>query len=205
MTKQVALTLRRGETFQYVVRWGVLPYIHKAITAITQAAPARITAAGHGLVDQWPVAIVGVNGMRQINACNNPPKDWEFRPATRVDSDTITLNNLSSAAFLPYTSGGFVMYYTPQDLAGYTARMKIKDRVGGTVLASTEAGDAPKNTITVTLDNSAKTITVQIADSDTTGFTWSTGVFDLELESNTGITTRLLSGTVDVETEVTTA
>jgi len=33
-------------------------------------------------------------------------------------------------------SGGYVVYYTPVNLVGYTARMTIKDKIGGTVLAT---------------------------------------------------------------------
>lgn len=56
MAAQQDLIITRGKTFTLVIRWGTEPIVYKAITAIQQSAPVRITAVGHGLVDGWPVA-----------------------------------------------------------------------------------------------------------------------------------------------------
>ena len=192
------LELIKGKTFTRVVRWESTPFIYKAITGITKAAPAVVTATGHGVPDGWRVAIVSAGGMREINAKHNPPWDGEFRRATVLTSDTISLNEVNSAGFTTYTSGGYVQYYTPIDLTGYTARMKIKDRVGGTVLLSL--------TSEIVVDNAAKTITVTIAASVTELVTWTEGVYDLEMVSSdvVPVVTELLAGTVTVSDEVTT-
>ena len=195
------LVIRRGATFTRVVRWESTPLVYKAITGITKAAPAVVTATGHGVPDGWRVAIVSAGGMREINAKHNPPWDGEFRRATVLTSDTISLNEVNSAGFTTYTSGGYVQYYTPIDLTGYTARMKIKDRVGGTVLISLATGGSG-----IVVDNSAKTITITIAASVTELATWTEGVYDLEMVSSdvVPVVTELLAGTVTVSDEVTT-
>jgi len=196
--------IEQGKTFQHVLRWEAPPYIYKPITGITQTLPCRVTAVGHGLKDGWRTAVVSVKGMVQINAQNSPPKQTEFMRATYIDVDTIELNDVNSADYKAYTSGGYLQYLTPVDMAGYTARMKIKDRVGGTVLASTEAGDSPLNIISVTIDNTAKTITVLISATATAALTWARGVYELEMVSGSGVVTALLVGKISVTKEVTT-
>ena len=81
MAAQQDLIITRGKTFTLVIRWGTEPIVYKAITAIQQSAPVRITAVGHGLVDGWPVAVTNVKGMTEINAEANNVRDGDFHPA----------------------------------------------------------------------------------------------------------------------------
>lgn len=138
-------TITQGSTFQHDVRWSAPFYVYKPITAITQAGPAVITSTAHGILDGWQVAIVSVKGMTQINA-SNPPKLTEFVRATVTDADTIKLNTVNSATYKPYTSGGYVQYLSPVDLTGFTARMEIKDKIGGVILANS-ASVAPAGSL----------------------------------------------------------
>ena len=87
MAETKDLTIRRGETFSHVVRWGTVPIIYKAITAISKAAPAVITCTGHGVPPGWPVAVSGVSGMTQINAASAPPRTRDYHAATVVTAD----------------------------------------------------------------------------------------------------------------------
>lgn len=198
MTTKLNLTIRQGETFTRIIRWETLPFVYKAITAIQQSAPARVTATGHGLKTGWRAAIINVRGMRQINAQNDPPRDSEFMPVTYVDDNTVTFNKVSSADYSAYASGGYLMYYTPVDLAGYTARLTIKDRVGGTVLLQLTS---PTD---IVLDNTEHTITVTVSATATAGLAFTKGVYDLEMVSPTGTVTTVFSGNVAVAKEVTT-
>lgn len=191
--KQLDLIIEQGKTFQKTVRWETSPRVWKPITGIANDAPVSITSPGHGLVAGWRVGVVNVVGMEDINAKQNPPRDGDLREATVASSSVVQLD-LSAAGFDPYVSGGYLVYWTPHDLAGYTARMKIKDRVGGTVL----------ETVTCTVDNTLKTIALLITDVDSAGFAWTRGVYDLELVSGSGIVTALLSGSITVTKEVTT-
>lgn len=208
------LTIKQGKTFGQVLRWEAdKRIVYKAITAITKAAPVRITAAGHGLVDGWRAAIVAVKGMIQINAKHSPLRDSDYHIVTVIDSSTIEINSLNTAAtddngtdeYSAYTSGGYLQYNAPASLNGYTARMTIKDKIGGTVLASTEVAHAPLNTITATLDDAAKTITITISAAATAAITWTRGVYDIEaVDSGGTVVTELRKGIITVSKEITT-
>lgn len=142
-TKDLVIT--QGSTFQHDVRWEAPPFNYSPISAITQAAPVVITATAHGVLDGWQVAIVAVKGMTQINA-SNPPKSTEYVRATVVDANTIKLNTVNSAAYKPYTSGGYVQYLSPVDLTGFTGRMEIKNKIGGVIYANS-ASVAPAGSL----------------------------------------------------------
>ena len=192
------LTIYQGRTFQQVFRWSTLPYIYKPITAITQAGPVSITSATHGLTPNWPVAVVSVKGMTQINAAHNPPRDSEMNPCTVVDPNTITINALNSALYSAYVSGGYLQFYTPVDMTGYTAKMSVKDVVGGAVLLSldTTAGS-------IVIDNTNKSITLLLTPTVTAALLWTKGVYDIEMIAPTGVSYPLAYGTVTVTDAVT--
>ena len=204
------LTIQQGKTFTLVLRWETEPIVRKAITGVSFISGApRITAIGHGAPDGWRCAFYGIKGPKQLNAANNPPRAEDYHAATVLDADTVEINDVNpydeqGNEWPAYVSGGFLQYNTPMDLAGYTARMDIKNKVGGTVLASTDSGDAPLDVIDIALDNTAKTITLSIAATDSDDFAWKTGVYELELVSATGVVTALISGKVSVTKEVTT-
>ena len=195
-TKPHDLTIRQGKTFQLPLRWEVPPVVFKPITGITNTAPAVITCTDHGLVDGWRVAVVSVKGMTQINAANDPPKAKDFIRAKVTDPNTIVLNGVNASGFKPYVSGGYLQYYTPVDMAGYSARLHIKDKVGGTLLL-----DA---TPYVTIDNVAKRINISIPASVTEDIAWKKGVYELEMESGGSVVSTLLHGSISVTREIVT-
>lgn len=196
---QQDLTICKGKTFSYVLQLETSTIVYKPITAITKAAPVAITATGHGLPDNWRVAIVSVQGMTEINAKNSPPRSTDYQKATVVDPNTITLNKVNSSEFTTYTSGGFVQYNSPMSLAGATARMSIKDAVGGTLLFRLDTTNSR-----ITLNDTLKTITLSITATDTAALTFTQGVYDLEFQDATGVVTGILYGAVTVTDEVTT-
>lgn len=193
------IVITQGSDYVQEVRWEAAPIVYKAITGVTNAAPAAILCVGHGLPNGWRAAVVSVKGMEEINATSSPPKDKDYRYITKVDSDNITLNSVNAAGFGAYASGGYLQYNTPVDLVGYTARMTIKDRVGGVVLATLTDANAK-----IILDNTLKVIKINLGAVETAGYTWTRGVYDLELVSTTGVVTSLLSGSVTLIFEVTT-
>lgn len=186
----------QGKTFSHVMRWEALPVVYKAISAITNTAPVRITAVGHNLLAGWRAAVVSVKGMTQINAQNNPPKAVDYHRTTVVDDDTIEFNDVNAADFKQYQSGGYVQYNTPVDLAGCTGRLVVKDKVGGTVLAELTTANGG-----VLIDNTAKTITLTFTALQTAGFGWKKGVYELEI-INGATVTGLLAGTIMVSKEI---
>lgn len=200
MAAKQDLTINKGDTFSRLLRWEAPPIVYKPITNILREAPAKITATAHGIPDGWRAAIVSVKGMTQINAKNTPPKDSDYSKVTYVDDNTVTINTINAAEYSAYLSGGYLQYNTPVNMTGFTARMLVKDRVGGTELfrLTTENNR-------IAIDNANKTITLYIPAADTEGITWTKGVYDLEMVSAAGVVTKLLRGTISVVDEVTTA
>ena len=195
------LTIQQGRTFSLALRWESPPVVYRPITAIAQTAPARLTVPTHGVPDGWRVAITNVKGMTEINAEANKLTSRDYHQATVIDANTLDINDINAAGFKPYTSGGYIQFGTPVDLTGFTARMAIKNRVGGTVLhtLTTENGG-------IAIDAAAKLVTLNITAADTTLMTFTTGVYDLEMVSGAtpAVVTALLSGRVTVTKEVTT-
>lgn len=198
--KQIDWTIYQGRTFRYVLRWETDPIVYKPITAISRTAPALLTVPTHGLVSGWYAAVTDVVGMTEINAPANAPRASDYRQVTVVDPNTISFNALSSAGFSTYKSGGFLRYKTPKSLAGATARLDIKSRVGGTLLhaASSTGGE-------IVLNDTDHTITVVLADTVTAAMSFTQAVYDLEVVSSDGTVAVLLSGSVEVVPEVTTS
>ena len=193
------LTINKGETFQRVWRWETLPFVYSAITGITKAAPAVITSPSHGLVSGWRAGVISAGGMRQINAKKVPPRSSELHKVTFVSSSSISFNEIDSSRYTTYTSGGYLVSYTPVSLSGFAARMKIRATVEST-------GDPLVSLVSPTniaLDDTNHTITVTIAATATDDYDFATGVYDLELESGSGVVTRLDAGNVFVTEEVT--
>lgn len=200
-TKKLNLVIRQGETFTRVIRWETPPYIYKAITGITQSGPCVITSVAHGLKSGWRAAVVSVRGMREINAEHSPPRDSEFHQVTVLGNDTVSLNEVNSSDYSPYTSGGYLQFYTPVNLTGYSARMQIKDRIGGTVLLELTDG-APDNRIVI--DAANNTVTLTITPTDTAALGFISGTYDLEMVSAGGVVTTIFSGRITIVKEVTT-
>ena len=191
------ILIQKGKTFTLVVRWETEPIIRKAITAISFATGApRLTVPSHGIPDGWRGAIYGVKGPKQINAQNSPPRSTDYQTLTVIDANTLELNGVTpvddnGTDWPAYVSGGFVQFYTPQSLSGYTARMDIKDKIGGTVWASSEVADTPNDIITIVVDDATKTVTLTIDATDTAALTAKKGVADLEMVSSGGVVTKL--------------
>jgi len=198
MVKQ-NLTIIQGKTFEQFVRWESEPFLFTPILGISNTAPVRITTGVHGIPDGWRVAVVDAGGLTELNAANNPPKASDFRKATVPDTTHIEFNPLSAVEFGTWTAGGYLQWYTPHDLAGYTARLAVKNKAGGTVQLSLTTENAG-----IVIDASAKTIKLFQSATDTAAMTWKSGVYDLELVSPTGVVTALLTGSVSVTPEITT-
>ena len=192
------LTIVKGKTFARALRWEAPPIVYKPITGVSQTAPAVVSCVGHGVPNGWRIAVVSVKGMVQINAKNDPPKPKDYVVATVIDANTLELNAVNAADFRQYLSGGYVQYNTPVDLTGMTARMSIKDKVGGTELYRLDTTNGR-----IVIDNAAKTITFTISADATAAFTFTKAVYDLEIVSGT-VVTLLMYGNVIVTDEVTT-
>ena len=87
----------------------------------------------------------------------------------------------------------------PLDLTGYTARMQARSTVtdAETVFSWTSTGGE------LLIDGPAGTITLNIPDTVTAAYAAGAYVYDLEIESADGTTTRLLQGPFTISAEVT--
>lgn len=195
------LEILQGKTFSQVIRWESDEVVYKSISGITQSAPATVTCVGHGLTTGWRAAVVSVRGMSQINA-DDPPKDKDLLAVTVVDQNTVQLS-VNASDFKAYTSGGYLRFNAAVDLSNCTVRMKVKTKVGGAVLASTELVDAPLNIINVAVNDITKTIEVSFGATDTATLTWKKGVYEIEAEIN-GVVTQLALGAISVVSEIST-
>lgn len=175
--KKLALTLRKGETVAIPLRIESSVLVYKAITAIAKSAPVSITAEGHDLANGWDACVMNAKGMKQINAEENPPADAEFRPVTVVDADTVQFNSVNAAGYSTYTGGGQIVYYAPLDLAAYaSARMSVKDAVGGTEILSFTTSNGR-----LEFDAATNTLWLRMTSEDSELIEADEGVFDIEL------------------------
>lgn len=99
------------------------------------------------------------------------------------------------------SSGGLVSEGgTPVNLTGCQVRMHIRKRITDTVplvnLSTLTSG--------ITITNAAQgQFTVTLTDEATAAYTWTSGVYDVEVETAGGQVTRYLQGKVKVTKEVT--
>ena len=185
--------VNKGATFIKRFMWDDGTLVSKAITGITQAAPAVVTAASHGLVNGWRAAVVSAGGMSNINSANFPPKTPDLKVVTVVDANNVQFDNVNSSDYTAYTSGGFLVYRQAVSLSGVTATMNIRvSPQTGTVLKALTSSPAAG----ITIDDSAKTITVQF---DTSAETWSYGFFDLEVTQVSGVIVEIAHGTIQID------
>jgi hypothetical protein len=185
------LKIFQGSTFAEVLRWESSTKIYIPITGITKAAPVVITAPAHGIPVNWRTKVTNVVGMKEINST-------DYYVVTAVANNSITLNDVNSLSYTAYTSGGVLEYNQPVDLAGYTARMQIREKV----TSSTFIKELTTINGGIVIDNTAKTITINISATDTAALTFKSAVYSLELVTG-GTVIPFVYGSVSLDTEIT--
>ena len=98
---------------------------------------------------------------------------------------------------------------TPVNLSGYHARMQIRETIGSSTIIGRLSSSLDADGTGLNLSGSAGTlplssgsIGVYISAASSSGFTFDTAVYDLELVTGTTVT-RLLQGTIKLDKEVT--
>lgn len=185
----------KGSTVDKTLRWQSPPYIYKQIQGVTNSAPVKINCTGHGLPNGWTVLVESVKGMTQINSNND--KDW--KKVDVLDANNFEINDTNSIDYKPYAGGGVIRYLTPVDLTGFTARMTIRDKIGGTEILkiTTENGS-------IILDVAQSSVILKITALQTATITQKKGVYDLEMVSLSGDVSKLISGNIHFVSESTT-
>jgi hypothetical protein len=193
MAAPIKLNLKvyQGSTFRQVLRWESSTKVYVPITNITRSAPVVITAPGHNLPLGWRARVTNAGGMKEIN-------QLDYQTATEVTGSTVVFNQINSLAYTAYTGGGVLEYNTPVNLAGYTARMQIREKLASNVVVHTLTTENSG----IVLDNNVKTITLTIPDEVTALFSFASAVYDLELMLG-GEVIPFASGTLTLQREVT--
>lgn len=182
----------QGSTFREIYRWETSTKVYVPITGISKTAPIVVTAPNHGMPVGWRAKIGGVLGMKEINTGDN------YLVSTDTTQNSVTFNHINATNYGTYTSGGILEYNQPVDLAGYTGRMQIRQKVDSpdVILSlTTENGG-------VEIDNDIKTITIQITAQQTQALTFQVAVYSLELVKGTEVVP-FCSGTLTLVKEVT--
>jgi hypothetical protein len=100
----------------------------------------------------------------------------------------------------------------PVDLTGYSARMQIRPSVDSSTtylsITDTLSNDGTGLNLTpesasVVLPKTSGSIGLFISAASSSNLSFTEGVYDIELQSNSGIVTRLLEGLVKLSKEVT--
>lgn len=185
------LKVYQGGTFREVLRWESATKVYAPITMISKTAPMVVTATGHGVPQGWRVRVTGALGMKEVNMVDPVI-------ATSVTQDTITFNSINALNYTTYTGGGVLEYNQPVDLTGFTARMQIRAKLEDTTVIK----ELTSENGLIVIDNTTKTITLNISASDTAAFTFQTAVYSLELV-NGAVVTPFANGTVALIREVT--
>jgi hypothetical protein len=193
---KISYKIYQGSTFQETLRWESETKQYAPISAITNAAPCVITTStAHGVPLNWRVRVAGVNGMKDINTL----ADDAYYLVTGKTSTTLTINQVNSAAYSPYTSGGMVEYNTPVPITGYTAQMQIRETVESpTVIAELSTANNR-----IVIDPVNYTITMTLPASLTATFNFDAAVYSCELTDAQGIVMPFLTGSITLVKEVT--
>lgn len=181
----------QGSTFKEIFRWESSTKVYKPITSISQNAPCQLEVIGHDIPTGWRFSISNVVGMKEINTDTQ-------HIATAIDADTISINALNSIGYSAYTSGGIITYNAPVDLVGMTGRMQVREKLDSptTILElTTENGG-------IVIDNTNKTISINITATQTAALTFSSAVYSLELVKDQ-VVTPFITGSLSLVKEVT--
>jgi hypothetical protein len=193
---KISYKIYQGSTFQETLRWESETKQYAPISAITNSAPCVVTTdSAHGVPLNWRIRVTGVTGMKDINTV----ADDAYYLVTGKTSTTLTLNQVNSAAYSPYTSGGIVEYNTPIPISGYTAQMQIRETVESTTviheLTTANGG--------IVIDPVNYTILLNISSAVTGTFDFDAAVYSCELTDAQGVVMPFLTGSITLVKEVT--
>ena len=193
---KISYKIYQGSTFNETLRWESETKQYAPISNITQAAPCVITtSSAHGVPINWRVRVTGVSGMKDINTISED----SYYLVTGKTSTTLTLNQVNSAAYAAYTSGGIVEYNTPIPITGYTAQMQIRETLESTTVLH-EMTTANGGII---IDPINYTISLNISSAVTGTFNFDSAVYSCELTDNQSNVIPFLSGSISLVKEVT--
>ena len=188
---KINFKIYQGATFKETLRWESATKVYAPIVNITKTAPMVATATNHGIPQGWRVKIVGAQGMKEANTS-------DYVIASEITTNTVTFNHINALNFGTYSGGGVLEYNQPVDLQGMQGRMQLRQKLEDTTVLkelTTENGG-------IVINNTLKTIELNISAVDTAAFTFQTCVYSLELVSGS-IVMPFAAGTLTLVKEVT--
>ncbi len=192
MPTKINFKIYQGSTFKEVLRWESTTKVYVPITAISKSAPIIITAPGHTIPVGWRVKVTNVTGMKEINSADT------YHTVTSVEPGTVIINAINALGYTDYVSGGVIEYNATNSLAGVTARMQIRSKITDELVIlelTTENGG-------ITIDDTAKTITMNISAAATMLLTFASAVYSMELINGSEVTP-FINGVLTLEREIT--
>jgi hypothetical protein len=182
----------QGSTFTETFRWEGDLKVYAPIANITRAAPMVVTSTAHGIPVNWRVQISNVTGMKEANTT-------DYINATSVTANTITFNDINSVGYSAYTAGsGVLVYNQPVSLAGYTARMQIREKI----TSDTYIKELTTANGGIIIDDTNKIISITISAADTSSFTFKTAIYSLELVKG-AVVEPFIYGSISLELDIT--
>jgi hypothetical protein len=186
----------QGATFQEIYRWETQTKVYVPITAISRTAPCIVTTqTNSNLPVGWRFRVAGAGGMKEINSLGED----SYYLATGVAGTEITINQVNSANYTAYTSGGVVEYNQWVDTTNYSARMQIRETVDSDTVIYTATSQAGQ----IQFDQTYKTIQLTIPASATELFEFETAVYSMELFTQAGVVVPFLQGNLVLVKEIT--
>lgn len=185
----------QGGTFQETFRWESETKVYVPISSIAKSAPCVITTSqAHNLPTGWRFRVVGAGGMKEINSVG---EDYHLSTLTPTTT-TVEINQVNSLAYTAYTSGGVIEFNQPVSLAGFAARMQIRE----TVDSSTVIHEATTQNSQIVIDDVNKTIQITLLANITQTFNFPTAVYSLELYNGNNVIP-FINGNLTLVQEVT--
>lgn len=184
----------QGSTFQETYRWESETKVYVPIQTIQKSAPCVVTTQqNHGIPLGWRFRVAGAGGMKEINSTQDG-----YYLASNITNTNLEINSVNSLQFTTYTSGGVVEYNQPVDLAGYNARMQIRE----TVDSSTVIHEATTANGQLEVNNTNKFIRLTLLGNITQAFTFATAVYSIELYNGNNVVP-FINGNLTLVQEVT--
>jgi hypothetical protein len=193
---KISYKIYQGSTFTESLRWESETKQYAPISAITQAAPCVITTtSAHTVPINWRVRVTGAVGMKDINTI----ADDGYYLVTSKTTNTVTLNQVNSAAYAAYTGSGILSWNMPVPLTGYTAQMQIRETLESpTVIAELTTANGR-----IVIDSTNSVISINLPATLTATFNFDSAVYSMELTDSQSNVFQFVNGSISLVKEVT--
>jgi hypothetical protein len=194
---RINLRVYQGSTFNETYRWESSTKTYSPISTIDRSAPCviQLVAGSPKPPVGWRIRVTGVQGMREMNS----PNEESYYLVTGIANDNLTINSVDSTNYSAHTTGGIVSWNTPVPLAGYTAKMQIRESIGTPLILELTTANGG-----IVLDTVNYTIRILMTSQQTALFNFPVALYSLELTDTLGAINIFMTGSVTLVQEITT-